>query len=281
MRLGPYEVDRFYHVISPSDDRMLSTIAELGLTDRLSFAETRVGVYMDGVVRPFDGIADLLRFSPLTPVQRARLGWFLTRCKVAGDPETLDGIPLEQWVRTHCGDRIWDRFWLPLFNSRFENDLDGLPATYLWARSRRMANARTGPRQGERFAMLRGGHQALIDALIAATRELGSDVVTSCPAEGLVVGTDGGVDGVDARGEAWHFDLTVSTLPPPALQRLLPVESLPGLAGMPSRILGVVCLVATLRDSISPFYSVNICGVAMSASMARRSPRSHADPWQP
>lgn len=62
------------------------------------------------------------------------------------------------------------------------------------------------------------------------------------------------VDGVEER-----FDLTLATLQPPALARLLPNELSGLLDAYPQRFLGVVCLILKLRRSLTPYYSVNIC----------------------
>jgi protoporphyrinogen oxidase len=69
----------------------------------------------------------------------------------------------------------------------------------------------------------------------------------------------GRVTGVRVDGAEEPFDLTLATLQPPALRRLLP-ESLHGLlAAYPRRYLGVVCLVLKVREPLLPYYSVNIC----------------------
>src|SRR3954464_15402173 len=105
---------------------------------------------------------------------------------------------------------------------------------------------------------LRGGHERLIEAAAALAQELGVDVRVSAGVEGLVL-EDGRVAGVVVDGEAERFDLTLATLQPPALARLLPDE-LGGLLGAyPQRFLGVVCLILKLRRSLLPYYSVNIC----------------------
>ncbi len=57
-----HRVDRFYHVIVPSDERMIALIEELGLTDQLSFNPVGVGFFIDGQMHPFNGIGDFLRF---------------------------------------------------------------------------------------------------------------------------------------------------------------------------------------------------------------------------
>jgi protoporphyrinogen oxidase len=259
MDFGGHTVDRFYHVIVPSDDRMIAMAEELGLEDQLRFSPTGVGFYIDGGLHPFNGVGDFLRFSPLSPFERARLAWFVAQCQVRSSYAKLDTIPLERWLRRHSGDSVTRRIWRPLLDSRFEGRPDGLPATYIWARTRRMSSARKGKSRGEVMGHMIGGHQRLLDAVAEAASTLGAELVTGAQVEGLVTGDDGRIEGVMLAGEEQRFDLTIVTLQPPALRFLLP-ETMHGLLETyPRRYLGVVCLVLKTRRSLSPYYSINIC----------------------
>jgi len=259
MDFDGHVVDRFYHVIVPSDTRMIETAEELGLGDQLRFSPTGVGFYIDGKLHPLNGIGDFLRFSPLSLWQRARLAWFIAQCQVRKSYDKLDRIPLETWLRRHCGAGVMRRIWRPLLDSRFESNAAGLPATYLWARTRRMSSARQGAARGEVMGHMIGGHQRLLDAIADAAVAHGAHLEANAAVEGLALGDDGGVDGVIVGGERRPFDLTIATLQPPALRFLLP-ESLHGLLEpYPDRYLGVVCLVLKMRRSVTPFYSINIC----------------------
>ncbi len=259
MDFDGHEVDRFYHVITPSDDRMIAMAEELGLGEELRFSPSGVGFFIDGELHPFNGIGDFLRFTPLTPLQRARLGWFVAQCQARRGYEALDRTPLEPWLRRHCGRAVVDRIWRPLLDSRFEGKPEGLPATYLWARTRRMSSARQGAAKGEVMGHVVGGHQRLVDAVAAAASSNGATFEAGAAVERLALSDDGAVTGVVVGGEALRFDLTIVTLQPPALRFLLP-DNLAGLMEpYPRRYLGVVCLVLKTRASLSPYYSVNIC----------------------
>jgi protoporphyrinogen oxidase len=253
-----HRIDRFYHVVVPSDERMLGLVDELGLQDELSFSPVGVGFYIDGEMHPFNGLGDFARFPPLSPLGRARLGWFVAQCQLRKGFDKLEDMSLERWLRRHCGKKVVDRIWRPLLDSRFDAQHDELPATYLWARTNRMRSARTSQGSGETMGCLRGGHERLIEAVAARAAELGVDVRVGAGVEGLVM-EDGAVAGVIVDGRAERFDLTLSTLQPPALARLLPDELSGLLEAYPQRYLGVVCLILKLRRSLLPYYSVNIC----------------------
>ena len=254
-----HRVDRFYHVIVPSDERMIALAEELGLGDQLSFTPVGVGFFVDGEMHPFNGIGDFLRFPPLSLLGRARLAWFVAQCQLRGDYSALEHKPLEAWLTRHCGRELVERIWRPLLDSRFDSRHDELPATYLWARTNRMRSAREGRSAGERMGCLKGGHERLVLAAAERAEQLGVDIRLGAGVEGLLRDDTGAVTGVRVDGEDERFDLTIATLQPPALRHLLPEDLQPLLGAYPSRYLGVVCLVLKLRRSLLPYYSVNIC----------------------
>jgi len=258
MDFGGHTVDRFYHVVTPADSRMIALAEEVGLGDQLRFSPVGVGFYVDGGLHDFNGIGDFLRFSPLSPVGRARLGWFVAQCQLRSRYGRLEDVPLERWLRRHCGPRVWEKIWRPLLDSRFEGNHSELPATYLWARTRRMSDARTGRERREEMGHVVGGHQRLIDGVAEHARAAGVQVRTGAPVESLAL-EDGRVAGVRVGGEVEPFELTIPTLQPPALAHLLPAEMENLLEPYPKRWLGVVCVVLKVRRSVLPYYSLNIC----------------------
>jgi protoporphyrinogen oxidase len=254
-----HRVDRFYHVVVPSDERMIALADELGLAAELHFTPVGVGFFVDGAMYPFNGLGDFLRFPPLSPLARARLAWFVLQCQLRKEYAALEDLPLEDWLTRHCGETVVRRIWRPLLDSRFDGRHAELPATYLWARTNRMRSARGGRGGGERMgAIAGGGHERLVLAAVRRARELGVRVRLGAGVEGLVLDEDG-VAGVRVDGAQERFDLTIPTLQPPALRRLLPTELHHLLAAYPGRYLGVVCLILKLRRSLLPYYSVNIC----------------------
>jgi protoporphyrinogen oxidase len=163
-----------------------------------------------------------------------------------------------------------ERIWKPLLNSRFDSSYDELPATYLWARTNRMRSARKGG-GAEMMGCLKGGHERLVNALGDRARALGVDIRLGVGVEQLALDTDGKVTGVIVDGEEQSFDLTIPTLQPPALVRVLPDQLQHLLRAYPQRHLGGVCLVLKLKRSVSPYYSVNICDPTPITSVVETS----------
>jgi protoporphyrinogen oxidase len=250
------KIDRFYHVILPSDDRVIGLATEVGLGDRFRFRPTKVGFYDDGRLFSMTTPAELLRFPLLPFHDRLRLGAFAARCQLKKSYEELDDVPLLEWLSRGCGRRAVERLWRPLLDSKFDGRFDDLPATYIWSRSRRMTGTRdSGGR--EVMGWLEGGYQTLIDALERRIVELGGEVHAGRQVD-KIVGTAAGATGLVVEGRFRAFDFVLCTLAPPQARRLIARELAEHAPADPFRYLGVVCLVLRVKRSVSPYYHLNI-----------------------
>lgn len=249
-------VDRFYHVILPTDDRVVGLADELGLGDRFRYRPTRVGFYGDGRLFSMTSPLEFLRFPLLRPHERARLAAFVARCQLTKGHDALDETPLLEWLERSCGRGVVEKLWKPLLDSKFDGQYDDLPATYIWARTRRMGGTRD--RSGrEVMGWLEGGYQTLIDALEARIRMLGGEIRAGVAVEQIAGGREGAT-GIVVDGRYRPFDLVLCTLAPPMARRLLAPPLLEAAPADHCRYLGVVCLLLRTRRSISPYYHLNI-----------------------
>lgn len=255
-KIGGVEVDRFYHAVTLTDDRVLAIAAELGLRDSMRFRPLGAGFYHDGRIASMSTPRELLTFPGLRADDRARLIGFMLRCRLTSDQARLDEEPIERFVRRTAGARLWERLWRPLLESKFDGCYDDLPATYLWSRMRRVSGTRD--RAGrEVMGWIRGGYQALVDRLAAAIRERGGEVLTSTPVR-FVPSLGGRAQGVLLDSGMRRHDWVVTTMLRPGMGGLLSPELEQQLEPDRCRYMGVICVVARVRKSVSPFYALNI-----------------------
>ena len=250
------DVDRFYHVVLPTDDRVIGLASELGLGDSFRFRPTKVGVYGDGTLLSMTSPREFLAFPLLRFADRLRLAQFIARCQLKKTHDDLDEIPLLDWLRRLCGRRVVERLWEPLLDSKFDGRYDDLPATYIWSRSRRMSTTRD---RGGREVMgwPRGGYQRLIDALEQRIVALGGEVRAATAVDRIVGGRDGAT-GIVVNGDFRAFDFVLCTLTPPQAVRLLSPDLAARAPDDHCRYLGVICLLLRVTRSVSPYYHVNI-----------------------
>lgn len=251
-----YPVDRFYHVVLPTDDRVRGLATELGLGDEFRFRPVEVGFYDDERLFSMSSLKEFLTF-PLLPLHdRLRLGAFVASCQLRSDYAKLDDVPLEPWLRRLCGRRMVERLWRPLLDSKFDGRFEDLPATYIFARTKRMSATRDKAGR-EIMGWLHGGYQRLIDTLVERLVSLGVEIHAGTQVE-QITGDARGARGLLVEGRNQDFDTVVCTLAPPLARRLLA----PGLAERAPadhcRYLGVICVLLRTTRSVSPYYTLNI-----------------------
>lgn len=239
------KVDRFYHCIMPSDNEFLELIEDLGLSDRLYWNNTQMGMVYMGDHYPFNTPLDLLRFTPLSLFERIRLGTISLLLSRLGNDEKLDGMPIEIWLKRLFGKSLWNKFWGPMFVAKFGAGAPALPALYLKKRLGRESNVATR-------GYIDGGLHGLIRALCSAIRKFDgriqlSSSVTRISQRGNAVNIE-----VDS-GQSMDFDYVISTIPLNLLSRV--AHNLDGIETLPSLTYqGVVNMLLLLDRSLDNYY---------------------------
>jgi protoporphyrinogen oxidase len=251
-----HQVDRFYHVVLPTDHRVIGLSEELGLGDTWRFRPTKVGFYDDGRLFSMTSPKEFLTFPILSLPDRLRLGAFVARCQLTKSYDELDQQPLVEWLQRLCGRNVVEKLWKPLLDSKFDGRFDDLPATYIWARTRRMSSTRDKSGR-EVMGWPRGGYQALIDAMELRIRQLGGEIHAGTAVE-RIAGDRGRATGLVVDGHYRAFDHVLCTLTPPQTRKLLAPELVPLAPPERHRYIGVVCLLLRTSRNVSPYYHLNI-----------------------
>ncbi len=249
-RYGDIDLERFYHVMLPSDVELLRLMAEAGLDDRPYWTDSSFAMMHGRTVYPLNGPVDLLRFKAVSLWDRLRLGWTGLVGGMVRDGGRLDKITAHRWLTGLSGVRAFQRFWRPLLEAKFGSAWDRIPAAWYWGRFRREKS--TGK---EVKGYPRGGYRALAEDLAGQLVDRGVDIRLSTPVEGLDL--DGsGRPVVDAGGERHELDRVVSTVPMVLLEQMAGPGLQPWLDKLPQRVdyQGVVNLVLLMDRSVIDHY---------------------------
>jgi len=258
--LGGGRLECFYHHIFTTDTTIVALLQELGLSPRLVWRDSKVGIYYQGRLYPFVTPIDLLRFTPVGLVDRLRLGLMGLYLRRQRDGERFLRVTARQWVSRFAGERNWQVVWGPLFRGKFGDMGDQVSMIWLWNKVRlRFSSRRGGPLQKEVLGYLLGSFGLLVDELVARVRALGGHLHASSPVERVVV-EDGRATGVRlADGSFLPADAVVATVANRIFLRLVP-EVPPDYAalcqGIPYQ--DALCLVLALRRPLTRFYWLNI-----------------------
>ena len=72
--VGGGRLERGYHHLFTSDTDIVDLIHELGLGHKMAWIESKVGIFYGGRIYDFVTPMDLLKFTPLSLIDRVRLG---------------------------------------------------------------------------------------------------------------------------------------------------------------------------------------------------------------
>ena len=85
---GGHRLERYYHHLFTSDTHIAALFAELGMPDAIEWRPSSVAFFAEGRQWPFVTPLDLLRFKPLPPLARVRMGAAVVRRCAATSPVT-------------------------------------------------------------------------------------------------------------------------------------------------------------------------------------------------
>jgi protoporphyrinogen oxidase len=246
-----WPLDRFYHHWFASDLDVAALIGELGARDRLFFPRPTTSIYHQGRIYPFDSPLRVLRFTPISLVDRLRVGLVTLYLRLTRNWQPLEGITAEEWTRRAVGGRAYEVLWKPLLVSKFgEEHYRDVNMAWLWAR----LHKRTA-----RLGYFVGGFQGFADLLVERVRAQGGEVRLEAAVQAVRHVAEGCLRLETAAGSA-DYEQVIATCSPQEMLRLtpdLPADYAAQLAHLKS--MGALVLVLALRRSlVSRHYWINI-----------------------
>jgi protoporphyrinogen oxidase len=175
-------LERFYHHIFRSDRAAIRLIDELGLSHRLQWMRPRTVTLRQGRVYQLDSALSLLRFSPISPASRLRMGAVLAWLRLLPNPGLLEGHRAGPWLRHAMGEAGFESVWGPLLRGKFGPYADDVALPWFWAR--------VHDRSSE-LGYLSGGFQQLYDALRERILECGGEIEFGATVQRIEAKRDG------------------------------------------------------------------------------------------
>jgi protoporphyrinogen oxidase len=251
-------IERFYHFCCLSDADTLRVLAELGLSDKMRWASTRMGLYYQGRLYPWGDPLSLLAFPKLGPIGKLRYGLQAFHSVQRTDWSRLDRLNAEQWFVGWLGRKLYDQLWRPLIHYKFHDMAEHVSAAWMWQRMQRLGRSRKSL-FSERLGYIEGGSETLMNALSEAIIMRGGRIHLSMPAA-RIEEANGQVTGVrTAAGRLFEAPRVISTVPLPVVPGLL-TEHRGDLKAAYARIrnIGVVCVIHKLKRPVTDRFWTNI-----------------------
>ncbi len=212
--INGYQIEKYYHHIFASDKELINLINELGLDNMLEWLRGTTGYYFNGKIYPMNTPFEILKALPLMDV--LRLAWLVLKTKNIKNSTAFDNITAKEWITNTAGESVYNNFFEPLLQSKFGENKEKVSAAWLMGRVRIRSNRGI---KGERLGYLRGGFNALIEALADNIRERGGSIRQGEVSQIEV--KDNAVQGVIVDGKRIECNHIVSTVAPHILRKII------------------------------------------------------------
>ena len=242
--------EKFYHCMLPSDGPLLSLLDHLGLRQSVYWKPSSFGYAHLGQIYPLNTPPDLLKFKPLSFVDRIRVGITGLYGRLASD-RGLDDITAVDWLTRLSGAHAFRTFWEPMLRAKFGDRYASVPALWFWTRF----NREKGDKDGETKGYIRGGYKRIIDTLEDRLRHLGVEIRLNEPVHSVDLLSSGRVL-IETNAGKHTTDRVVSTLPAPSFVKVSGPALRRGMVPMDESLdyQGVINTMLFLKRPLSPHY---------------------------
>ena len=252
-----FTVEKFYHHIFLRDLALQELLAELGLASEVVWQPADTGAYYARTPYRLASPFDVLKFRPLPFLDRLRLGWLAIHARTVKDWRRLDDISAKEYIHKIAGKNVYRVVWEPLFRGKFGPYADSISAAWLWSKLVDRGSSRN--RQGhEMLGYLRGGMGRAFTTMLAYLQQTGHQIHLG-QAVSHLTGNAQGISTIHTTAGNFPTDTVVGCTQLPELAAILP-ESVAEYRHALQKVqfLANVCLVLTLKRSLSKFYWTNV-----------------------
>ena len=262
--VGGEKLDALYHHIFTSDTAYTSLAEELGLSDTIEWLPSRMGFWTEGRLWDFGTPLSLVKFGPLSIADKFRFAWWTLMLQRSRNPAPFEDITAKDWVCRHMGRRVWEKVWAPLFRQKFSTMAEDVAMVWLWGKIALRGRSRSSSGMGERLGYMKGAFIRLVDALQERIVDHGGRILFRTEVRSISEATEGCF-----RVEADQFSclsrqVLLATPADNALRiagELMSPEEREKISAL--RSTGALCTVLELKQSLSPYYWLNIADASM------------------
>lgn len=275
-----HRLERYYHHLFTSDRHIAELYEELGLGGQIEWRPSSVAMFSDGRLWPFTTPLDLLRFGPMSPPARVRMGVAVLALQRLGrDVGAFEHETARAWVRRRMGQQAWDTVWGPLLHGKFGDRAGDISMAWLWSKLTLRRQIKGQEARKELLGYPEGSWEPLFARLQESVERGGGRVLIDRPAQRIARDGDGFLvtgaapgafrEGHDPRrftaaGEPERYDGVVATVPSDVFSALLD-ERLAGEVGgtyldrvAAAEYQSALCLLLELDRPFSPYYWTNV-----------------------
>jgi protoporphyrinogen oxidase len=276
---GGARLERYYHHLFMTDRYIQALCRQLGIPDELEWRPSSVAMFSGGRNHPFTTPLDLLRYTPLSPASRLRMGAAVLALQRRRRVEPFELITARAWIQRAMGKEVWEQVWGPLLRAKFGERADAIAMAWLWSKLTLRRELKGAEARKELLGYPRHSFEHIFAAQQHAIEAAGGHVLIDRPVARLQRDADGFVvhAGAPDSFRRGHDPARFDTLPTPArydaviatvpsdvfiglldeqLRRRLRADYLRRVRA--SEYHTALCMLIEVQQPLTPFYWTNV-----------------------
>lgn len=158
-------IERYYHHLFTSDYEIKKLADEVDV--KINYYRAKTSNFTQDGFFPLDSPLELLKYPKLSFPDKIRTGLTVFVLKLLPFQKSLEKVTAKDFILKYMGKTSWQFIWQPLFEGKFGNDADKIPAIWFWARIKK---------RGTRLGYPEGGFSNLINKIIKAINKQGGQI---------------------------------------------------------------------------------------------------------
>jgi protoporphyrinogen oxidase len=179
-------VEKFYHHWFDNDKYVPQLVKSLGMQGDILTMPSKTGMYFNGRHWRLSTPMDLLRFKPLSLLDRFRLGLLVLQVRRVTDWKAIEHLSIREWLEPLCGKNVFKVVWQPLLESKFSVFSETVNAVWMWKKLVLRGSTRDN-KGGEQLAYFKGGFGRLAQAMATEITQRGGEVRCNAGVTGVDV----------------------------------------------------------------------------------------------
>lgn len=254
-------LEKAYHFLYKTDKHIINLANEIGVGDKLHFHASSVAMAYGGKIYPFMTPMDLLRFSPLSFIDRVRAGVVALYLGKVTKWKKFAEVTAYKWMLRWGGKEVTRVIWEPVLRGKFFDKYDKIAMSYLWSRVYVRANSKDRGDVTEKLGYFEGGFRTFTNTLVEKSKELGVIFMPETKPEAII--QKGNSVEVVLEGTPYCYDACLVTTPSHVFKKLIDVKENTVSEAYKEKLsaieyLGAVLMVFTTDKKFTDYYWHNV-----------------------
>ena len=132
VKVGKTTTDRYYRHIFKSDKEVINLAKELNV--EIEYFKSKMGYYIKDGLYDWGQVIPLLKFKPLSFVQKMKFGISVLKIKAIRDWKGLEQYTIKEWFVKNKIEDIYSFIWEPLLKNKFGDYAQEISMVWLWGK---------------------------------------------------------------------------------------------------------------------------------------------------